>query len=242
MNKIICGIILLIANVGFADEAQDLLVASDLARSGVSEGTSWQVRLQSWENGKESDRSFDVKVKQNDALVEAVAPAKFKGEVYLFNDRTMWFFKTGLKKPVAISARQKLSGQTANGDIASTNYSRDYNPTIERSEKVGNDMCKVLLLKAKNDKVTYDQIRYWVSEKSKQAVKAEFMTLQGTPFKVATFEYKNILSIGGKRLPFVSRMTLTDVKFQQNRSVMEYSNPHPQNHAAAIFNINNLSR
>ena len=44
----------------------------------------------------------------------------------LFNDRTIWFIKPGLRKPVSISARQRLVGDAANGDIATTNYARDY--------------------------------------------------------------------------------------------------------------------
>lgn len=234
--------LLLISLQAMGDEAQDLVKASDVARGGLADGVSWTVRLQSWENDSQSDRTFEVKAKGNDAVVEALKPAKFKGEIYLFNDRTMWFFKPSLKKPVSISARQKLSGQAANGDIASTNYARDYTPKIEKSEKIGKEMTKVLLLKAKSDQVTYDQIRYWVSVKTKQAVKAEFMTLQGEAFKVATFEYKNKLKVKGKVMPFISKMTLVDAKFANNRSVMTYTSPKATSHPAAIFNINNLSR
>lgn len=225
-----------------ADEAKDLLLASDQARGGLGDGVSWDVRLQSWENGLESDRTFFVKAKGDDALVEAKTPAKFKGELYLFNDRTMWFFKTNLKKPIAISARQKLSGQAANGDIASTNYARDYDPKIEKTEKIGNDIYKILLLKAKSEQVTYDQIRYWISSKSKQATKAEFMTLQGEVFKIANFEYNNKIKFQNKLIPFVSKMILTDAKFSENKSIMTYSNPISEKHAGAIFNVNNLSR
>lgn len=240
MKKIF--LLLFFCHNAFSDEATELLKSSDQARGGLAEGITWNVRLESWENNKRSDRTFLVKAKAENAVVEALNPAKFKGEIYLFNDRTMWFFKPSLKKPVAISSRQKLSGQAANGDIASTNYVRDYTPTIEKTETIKGQLVKILLLKAKSDQVTYDQIRYWVSTKTKQAIKAEFMTLQGKPFKVAEFEYKNKVKVGGRTIPFVSKMTLVDVKFKDNKSVMTYSNPKPASHSAAIFNVNNLSR
>lgn len=225
-----------------AGEALDLLKASDRARGGLREGLTWDVRVQSWESGRESDRIFTVRAKGVDAIVEALQPAKFKGEVYLFNDRTMWFFKPSLRKPIAISARQKLTGQAANGDIASTNYARDYDAEIEKTEVLNGESTKVLMLKGKSDQVTYDKIRYWISEKTKQAVKAEFMSLQGKPFKTATFEYKNSIKADGKKYPFVSKMTIEDVKTKGNRSVMEYIKPKVSNHPSAIFNVNNLSR
>ncbi len=230
------------ATAARADEAYDLLKASDRARGGFEDGLTWEVRLRSWEGGRESDRTFSVKARGVDAIVEALQPAKFKGETYLFNDRTMWFFKPSLRKPIAISARQKLTGQAANGDIASTNYARDYDAVVEKADVVGGQKTKVLLLKAKSEQVTYDKIRYWVSEKTKQAVKAEFMSLQGKPFKTATFEYKNSIVIGGKPQPFISRMTIEDVKAKGDRSVMEYSKPKVVKHPIAIFNVNNLSR
>lgn len=242
MIRVLVILLLMGSASAFADEASDLLKASDLARGGVEEGLTWEVRLRSWENNKESDRTFLVKAKDVDAVVEASAPAKFKGEIFLFNDRTMWFFKPSLRKPVAISARQKLSGQAANGDIASTNYARDYTATIEKDEVIDGEPTKVLLLKGKSEQVTYDRIRYWVGVKSKRALRAEFMTLQGKPFKIARFEYKNKISVKGKKMPFISRMTIEDVKDKSSRSIMLYSKPRIVSHPAAIFNINNLSR
>lgn len=242
MKFILLVLIIFNCRIVMANEAQDLLKASDRFRGGTQSGIEWQVRLRSTENGKSSDRTFAVKVKDVNALVEALSPAKFKGEIYLFNDHTMWFFKPSLKKPIGISARQKLSGQASNGDIASTNYARDYTPKLEKTEKVNGVMTRVLLLKAKSDQVTYDQIRYWIAEKSKQALKAEFMTLQGKPFKVATFEYKNTLSEGGKKFPFLSRVTIVDSKFNKNRSVMDYKHVSSASFPSALFNVNNLSR
>jgi hypothetical protein len=225
-----------------ADLASDLLESSDIGRGGVKDGIEWTGKVQTFENGNESNREFFIKAKDHDALAEATAPAKNKGEIFLFNDRQMWFFKPSLKKPVSISARQKLSGQAANGDIASTHYARDYTATLEKTESLDGVKHHVLLLKAKSPNLTYDQIRYWVSDKTKLATKAEFLTLQGVPFKRGFLEYNNKLEIGGKMLPFVSKLTIVDAKYENNKSILTYSSPKIVSHPASIFNYNNMTR
>lgn len=225
-----------------ADLASELLEASDQGRGGIKGGIEWAGRVQTVENGSESNREFFIKAKDHDALVEATAPAKNKGEVFLFNDRRMWFFKPSLKKPVSISARQKLSGQAANGDIASTHYARDYTATLEKTEMLGGVKHHVLFLKAKAKNLTYDQIRYWVSDYTKLATKAEFLTLQGAAFKRGYLEYNNKLSVNGKVIPFVSKLTIIDAKYVNNKSILTYTNPKVVNHPNSLFNYNNMTR
>lgn len=227
----------------YADEkAQALLAEADRARGGVTKGLTWDVRIQSSEDGATTDRSFTVQARGDDALVEATLPARNKGEIFLFNDRTMWFFRPGLRKPVSISPRQRLSGQAANGDIANTNYARDYDGNVTKEEAIDGQATYLLELKAKRDNITYDRIRYWISKDKKLGLKAEFLTLQGEVFKVAKFEYNNSITSGGKKVPFVSRVTITDARFPQNKSVMEYVKPAEKNLPASLFNINQLAR
>jgi hypothetical protein len=224
--------------------ALEILKESDRSRgsAAVTEGISWAVDVQAKDGKTESLISYDLKVKGNDALAEATAPARNKGESFLFNDRNIWFFKPGLKKPVAISPRQKLMGQASNGDLASTNYARDYDGTIVGSEKVdGQDTWK-LDLKAKSKNVTYDKIRYWVSKKERLGVKAEFLTVSGDVFKRATFEYKNKLENAGKSFPFVSKMVITDALNKASVTTLDYKRPRGEKHADALFNVNNLIR
>jgi outer membrane lipoprotein-sorting protein len=113
-----------------APTSEGLLKDADRARGGVATGITWNATVEATEEGQTSVRTFLVKARGNDALVESLAPPRHKGEIMLFNDRTIWFVKPGLRKPVSISARQRLSGEAANGDIASTNYARDYEGEI----------------------------------------------------------------------------------------------------------------
>jgi hypothetical protein len=224
--------------------ALEILQTADRARgsSAVVEGISWEVVVDSKEGTTNNSISYDLKVKGSDAVAEAIAPARSKGEIMLFNDRNIWFFKPGLKKPVAISPRQKLMGQAANGDIASTNYARDYDGTIAGSEKIDNQDAWKLDLKAKTKNVTYDQIRYWVSKKDGVGIKAEYLTVGGEVFKKATFEYKNKLEVSGKNIPFVSKMTINDAVNASLQTVLNYKTPRSAKHADSIFNVNNLIR
>jgi hypothetical protein len=223
---------------------EEILRDADRARGAVAatDGVVWNIEVHTVEDGSKSDVSYLVKVKGNDALAQATAPARNKGEMMLFNDRNLWFFKPGIKKPVSISARQKLMGMASNGDIASTNYVRDYDGKLVGEEKIeGQDTFK-LELKAKAKNVTYDGIRYWVSKKDRLGVKAEFLTVSGEIFKAATFEYKNSMSLGGKPYPFINKMTITDAQNKANQTTINYNSPKPEKHADSIFNVNNLVR
>ncbi len=119
-----------------------LLADADRARGGVATGITWQATIEAEEDGDATSRTFLVRARGDDALVEAVAPPRHKGEIMLFNDRVIWFVKPGLRRPVSISARQRLSGDAANGDIASTHYARDYEGVLEGEEPVGGDLFK----------------------------------------------------------------------------------------------------
>ncbi len=247
MKKLtLLGIGLLLATRALAADpaptAEQLLKDSDRARGAIGTGLSWEIDVETLDDGSTNKVHYMVKVKGVDALAEATEPARNKGEMMLFNDRNLWFFKPGIKKPVAISARQKLMGEAANGDIASTNYFRDYDGKIVGEEKVeGQDAWK-LELKAKAKNVTYDGIRYWITKKDRLGIKSEFLTVSGEMFKSALIEYKNTIKIEGKDLPFVSTMTIVDSLKPANKTWIRYSLPRAEEHADSLFNVNNLIR
>lgn len=236
------ALIILSSSLSLADEALSLLKESDKARGAIGDGLTWDLVIDTEEDGEASSREFVVKVKGNDAHVESTAPARNKGEVFIFNDRNMLFYKPTLKKPISISARQKLTGQAANGDIASTNYARDYDPEIEKTEEINKEKVFVLMLKAKANNLTYDKIRYWITANSKLAIKAEFLNLQGKPFKIGELTYKNTIQSNGKSVPFISELKITDAKFPKNISFIKYKKPKAEKLSNALFNANNLSR
>jgi outer membrane lipoprotein-sorting protein len=223
-------------------DAQAILEGSDLARGGGSDaGLTWEVvATSSGTNSEElTDQRLRVKASKTSSLAEVLEPASSKGSKMLQVERNMWISKPGLKKPVAISARQRLSGQAAIGDIAATNYAKDYTARYLQEEKVGDESCHVLELTSKNAQTTYDKITYWVSASRGVAVKADFLSLSGKRLKSAEFEYKNVVKVGGKSMPFVSQMLISDA-LTDAKTTMTFQRVSAKGITSSDFDVANL--
>lgn len=243
MRILLClAFILNFSHAATSDEARSLLEKSDRARGGMGHGVEWDLDISSLQNGQTKDSTFHVKAKGVNVLAVCTAPARQKGETYLFNDHNLWVYRSNLRKPISISTRVRLSGQTSNGDIANTNYAKDYEAEILAREVIGSEKAVKLLLKAKTRDLTYDQIHYWVAEKSGLALQAEFLTLEGKPIKRATFTYNNSIEVDGKKAPFISNMLIIESAFPENKSTLTYKNLTHKTINDSIFNVNNLSR
>lgn len=246
MNRWIAVLLVLVglavAHAHAQPSAEQLLRDADRARGGLATGITWNATVETTGDEAAASRTFLVKARGNDALVEALAPARYKGEIMLFNDRTIWFVKPGLRRPVSISARQRLHGEAANGDIASTNYARDYEGTVVGEESVEGQATYKLELKARARNVTYDRIRYWVSKKGHLGVKAEFLTVGGDLFKSATFEYGNRAKTPAGEFDFVSRMIIKDATGSGTVTTITFGPPRVETHPPSMFNINNVVR
>ena len=188
-----------------APDAKDILQQADMARGGGLPGLMWNVELNARDEEGEQKRGMTVKADASNSLVEFLAPEKVKGQQMVMLGRNMWFVRPGLSKPVPMSPRQRLIGMASNGDVASTNYSGDYNAKLLKEEAINDEDCYLLELNAANKGVTYDRILYWVSKKRGVGVKAEFYTLSGKLFKFAEFEYGNDIRFEGKKSPLSAR-------------------------------------
>ena len=204
--------------------AKALLEESDRARGGNSAGLLLQSTVTSYVNNT-PDKSYTVTVEaaRDNTLVSFVKPERSRGIKMLVQGRNMWFLSPEVHRPVPISPRQRLIGEANNGDLATINYSRDYDPTLLGEEAVGNEPCYVLELKAKSRDVTYDKIVYYVSKQTKLGIKAEYYTLSGKHFKSALIEYGNAVQDGDRKLPFVSRMEIQDEIQKSGKTVLSYS-------------------
>jgi len=234
---------LLLAASPAAPDAAALLRDSDRARGGFEQGVTWTIAVEATEEASTTRSAWIVRARGNDALAEALSPPRRKGERFLFNDRTIWFVKPGLRRPISVSARQRLQGEAANGDISSTRYARDYSGAIAGEDEVVGEPAWRLELKARTKDVTYDRIRYWISKKRRLGLKAEFLTVSGDVFKAASFEYGNRVKLASAGdIEFVSRMTIRDAMGAGNVTVLEFQSPRAETHAASIFNVNNVAR
>lgn len=222
--------------------AEHLLRLSDRARGGGLPGLTWAVDIVTrGDNASQAQPTMKMRVKANDtaSVAETLEPLRSRGNKMLQSHRNMWLTKPGLKKPIAISPRQRLTGQAAIGDIAATNYVRDYAATLLREDTYQGENCLVLDLQATNKQATYDRLHYWISKARGVAVHAQFLSLGGKPLKSADFEYGNALTVDGQRVPFVSRMTIHDA-FTDAVTTLEYRDVRVQAIPASEFSISNF--
>ncbi|MBA3006107.1 MAG: outer membrane lipoprotein-sorting protein [Desulfocapsa sp.] len=217
-----------------------LLKLSDQARGGGLPGLTWYVNVLNTGNG-DDDQSMRLRIKATDSanVAETFEPLRSKGTKMLQVDYNMWLSKPGLKKPIPISPRQRLTGQAAIGDIAATNYVRDYTVKLLRDEMIGKEHCNVLELTANNHHTTYDRLLYWISDGQGVGIRAEFYSLSGKLLKRAEFEYKNRIEIQGKPAPFISRMVITDA-LTDARTTLDYSQVKVQPISPGEFDVSHL--
>jgi outer membrane lipoprotein-sorting protein len=220
---------------------KEMLQKADEARGNL-EGIQWEISMDSIENGREQHRKVRVIARGYNSHVDTLAPANVKGQKLLMQDRNMWFAKPGLSKPVPISPRQKLMGNAANGDIASTNYAGDYKIIHTEDGKVKDESCVIFDLQAVDSRATYDRIKYWISSEHLVGLKAEFYTVSGKMFKTATFEYNNNITINEKQREFISKMVITSAIIKEDITTMHYSKLVLKKVSDATFNLNLLTK
>jgi Outer membrane lipoprotein-sorting protein len=244
---ILAGVLLLVCaferTVAAGDlPVKEILEHADRARGNVA-GIIWDIKITTVEDGVKESRGLTVKVKKNNTLARYTSPPNMNDRMVLMLDRNMWFIRSGLSKPVSISPRQKLLGDAASGDIASTNYAADYHAKLLDGESVRGESCYVLDLRAVNKNVTYDRIKYWVSKERLLGVKAEFYTVSGKLFKSAEFKYGNRVRIDEKtEIPFISELLIRDAIQRDKVTTLTYSNIKVRDIPDSVFNLNLLLR
>lgn len=220
-------------------DAAQILTASDKARGGGLPGIIWKVKVETEKSGRQTDSMvLEVKSNGDDSLMEIQAPAKARGRKILMRNNNMWFSSPKVRKPVPISPRQRLTGQASYGDVAATNYVRDYTATLAGRETLDGEPCYVLDLSAASPSVTYDRIKYWVSQASGLGVKAEFYTVSGKLIKSAEFQYENTIEHGEKSIPFVSQMQIMDTLTGDSVTTLTYSSIETRPLSARDFQLN----
>ena len=235
-------ILSLCTTLAAAPDPAQLLQRADQARGGGLPGLVWEIRLHnsgSQTNEDDPPMRLLIKAAGEASLVETLEPLNSKGARKLQVERNMWLTKPGLKKPVPISPRQRLSGQAAIGDIAATNYAKDYSAAFLREEAVDGERCYLLQLAAKTRQSTYDRVLYWISAERGTAVQAEFQSLSGKKLKSAQFDYGNHLEAQGRTVPFVSRMVISDA-LTDAKTTLEYSRIVVKAVPASTFDVSHL--
>lgn len=239
--SLLCMAAVLVHASPTATDPDTLLRIADRARGGGLPGMVWDVVIDTEDGSGAPPPQMKMRVKANESssLAETLEPLRSRGNKMLQVHRNMWLTKPGLKKPVPIAPRQRLTGQAAVGDIAATQYRRDYAASLLREDTHKGEPCFVLYLQATSKQATYDRLYYWISKNRGVAVHAQFLSLNGKPLKSADFEYGNTIAVDGARVPFVSRMAIQDA-LTQARTTLEYRDVKVQSLPASEFSLANF--
>jgi hypothetical protein len=242
--RILLGLIgLVFAHEGAAAmDVRTILKMADESRGNLA-GISWKVVVESVENQRTTDSmTYDIKARGFDISGMSLAPPKSKGNKLLMLNNNMWFYKPGLSKPIPIAQRQKLMGNAAYGDIAATNYAKDYEATPLPDESIDEEECYVFDLKSKSNETTYDGIKYWISKQRLVGVKAEYFTVSGKKFKEAEMQYGNHVTVDGKERPFISTIIIYDELMSGDVTYLNLTEPRFEALPDYIFNVNLFMR
>jgi hypothetical protein len=228
--------LLLISTKTFSEvDANDIVFKADQKRGLGNISHSFKVTITNSSDTKVE--VYHVSFKDlNSSLVDQLEPERAKGRKILLKEYDMWLFTPNIKKPVRISMDQKLTGEVANGDIASTNYANDYSAKILATEKKDNKEVYRLELLAKNKKVTYGRIEYIVEKKDSTPIEATFFALSGKPLKRA--EFKDFKMIKG--LSRSTKMIIQDYLKKDKTSTMVFSDHTPEKFEDSLFNKDRL--
>lgn len=215
-------------------DPNEIVKKADLRRGLGNVSHSFNVTITNQDDKREV---YQVSFKDvNASLTEQTEPERARGRKLLMKDYDIWLYTQNIKKPLRISLEQKLTGEVANGDIARTNYAEDYDATLLATEKRGSAEFYKLELKAKNKKVTYGRIEYFVSKKDFIPMEATFFALSGKPLKRAQFgDLKPILGMQRS-----TKMVIRDYLQKEKVSTLIFSNHKPEKFDESLFNKDRL--
>jgi len=233
------GWIILFASTVFGLTADEIMERADRIRNP---GESYYVLAQITSirpDAEERVEQYEVFVKGRDkTAVRTIYPKMQRGRNLLMRGYDLWFYLPKIRKPVRISLQQRLLGQVSNGDIVRADFSGDYKASILRTEVIDGLEYYVLDLLARNRRVTYNRIWYWVNKNNHRPLKAEFYTLSDKLLKTCHFtEYK---FIAGDYRPV--KMVIEDNLLIGHKSILEYLKIERRNFPDKIFNKNYLDK
>jgi outer membrane lipoprotein-sorting protein len=200
--------------------------------------TSYSMRVEVVSSNGNDTAIFDVSIQGNTkTLIKTLEPLRDRGRNMLMLNEEMWLFIPNLKRSVRISLGQKLSGQTANGDISRMRWSGDYDAQFDRYvESNPLNSNYIIDLKAKKKGLTYDQIRVWIEKDNYRPVKAEFLSPAGKVLKIATYTGYRLLA--GRERPGV--IQIHDATREGEMSILRVLSMDVRKFQDSIFNQNSL--
>jgi len=116
------------------------------------------------------------------------SPPKLKGMKFLLLRDRIWLYVPGSSRPVPLSARGNFMGTAlSNSDMMESSYTKDYDASFLKDEKVDGRLCYVLDLIPKTRTASYGRIKIWIRKDYTIPVKMEMYAHSGRIYKICTF-------------------------------------------------------
>ncbi len=225
--------LLLLPCILMAQDAEQLLQQmDDLMNAPKDRVATVEISLEN-KNGKEKVREAEMKQKGKDMrLYRYTQPENQAGIATLsLPGGEMWLYLPAFGKPTKISLLAKSQAFTGTDfsyeDMDPKPYSERFKPVLKETT----DSAYVLELTPDYDKSDYSKIMVVLDKKNKYPLKMEYYDQGGNKIKEATYYYvfsgkywyaENV-TMTDLRKEHTTRITMTDVKFDQGLSDEDFS-------------------
>jgi outer membrane lipoprotein-sorting protein len=215
--------LILTASFAFADEAEDLLKAYDANRA--IENFAFEMEMSSYQGERLLDSYvlsgfMEGEGLKSKTLLYFESPAVVRDRRMLMDGNIIWIQFPRTQNPIRLTPMQVLLGEAANGDVARTSFTRDYDAADAGIDTRDGKACRVLALTVKPESkgATYGSIKLWGEEATKRPVYAEFYADSGKLLKTA--KYGDYREWNGRSLPMT--MDISDAQDPERHTTMKY--------------------
>ncbi len=206
-----------IAGAVQADEVLALLKKADNFRLS-SDSSQVEVKIDLYKNEiLNKERRYSVFIKPDHRSLVLFLHASERGQKVLMLDDKFWTILPNSKRPIRITATQKLLGEASSGDIATMTWSDDYRGKLLGEENVLGLDCLHLDLTAIRQGVSYQRIELFLEKARGYPVQAKLYLASGKVAKIAEFEMGKLNGDAQ-----VVKMTLRDRIRKNRKTVVHY--------------------
>ncbi|HBE77501.1 MAG TPA: hypothetical protein DDW65_06910 [Firmicutes bacterium] len=219
----------LLPNLSLAMNPGDILI-DIFNRQGLAGKGSFELNLRVVSiQGKENSTSM-IKVffgNGSKQLVTFVMPERLKDDCFLVNGYNTWMYQKGLRRPIRVSAQQKLFGNAGIAETAGINYLDDYD-IIKTVETDGEYLMD---LKARDQRTAYQLASLWINKDNLQITKIILKAVNGQALK--NLHYSNYTLVDGHEVATIEIHNL--LQQQDSKTIMEFTAIKSRDYAAEIF-------
>ncbi len=228
-------------------DAQQVLEKVDEYRNFKNKAFSFDLELVS-QKPKKEPKVFTMHAKVLNSHVSLVSyqePRRERGKALLMNQSNLWFLSNSSKKPIRITPQQRLLGEASNGDVASTDFSGDYQASfLDAADQSAPEIT--LQLNAKPGAIAaYERIVLFVDQVNYKPLRATFYAKSGKKLKTAYYEEFLQLSDVGEGIgnkPQLTKIRIENELKKGNVTSMTYSNFQLEKLSLAQFQPNQIKR